>query len=375
MQKRFSSPLKLTVLDRMIVSDIGKTLLAVLSVLLLIIISHKLVRYLSKAVEGEISGQAIFSLLSLNMVSMSVLLLPASLFLSVLMVLGRMQRDNEMAALAAGGVGLPRILRAVFTLVVPLSFLAAILALQLQPWAVDKSLEVMAYEAKTVDVRGISAGRFSEYSRGDTVFYVEKIDEEGRMNNVFIQNRQEGQLGIVSSEGGYLRDDPKSGGRFIVLQNGYRYQGLPGEREYRITQFEEYAVRVGEATDTVKKTKREAKSSHLLWASEDARDMAELQRRISLPIVLLILAFLAVPLSHVAPRGGVYGNVLVALLIYLIYENLMRVSQSWIASAAIPSWIGLWWVHLLVLLVAGVLMVRALGLSWCRATLGLGRSE
>jgi lipopolysaccharide export system permease protein len=375
MQKRFSSPLRLTVLDRMIVSDIGKTLLAVLSVLLLIIISHKLVRYLAKAVEGEISGQAIFSLLSLNMVSMGVVLLPASLFLSVLMVLGRMHRDNEMAALAAGGVGLPRILRAVFTLVIPLSFLAAILALQLQPWAVDKSLEVMAYEAKTVDVRGISAGHFSEYSRGDIVFYVEKIDEEGKLNNVFIQNRQEGQLGIVSSEGGYLRDDPKSGGRFIVLQNGYRYQGLPGEVEYRITQFEEYAVRVGEATDTVKKTKREAKSSHLLWVSEDARDMAELQRRISLPIVLLILAFLAVPLSHVAPRGGVYGNVLVALLIYLVYENLMRVSQSWIASAAIPSWIGLWWVHLLVLLVAGVLMVRSLGLSWCKTTLGMGRCK
>jgi lipopolysaccharide export system permease protein len=233
----------------------------------------------------------------------------------------------------------------------------------------------MANEAKSVDVRGIAAGRFSESSRGVTVFYVEKIDEEGKMNNVFIQNRQEGQLGIVSSEGGYLRDDPKSGGRFIVLQNGYRYQGLPGEVEYRITQFEEYAVRVGEATDTVKKTKREAKSSHLLWVSEDARDIAELQRRISLPIVLLILAFLAVPLSDVAPRGGVYGNVLVALLIYLVYENLMRVSQSWIASAAIPSWIGLWWVHLLVLLVAGVLMVRSLGLSWCRATLGLGRSE
>jgi lipopolysaccharide export system permease protein len=108
-----------------------------LSVLLLIIISHKLVRYLAKAVDGEISGQAIFSLLSLNMVSMSVVLLPASLFLSVLMVLGRMQRDNEMAALAAGGVGLPRILRAVFTLVIPLSFLAAVLALQLQPWAID----------------------------------------------------------------------------------------------------------------------------------------------------------------------------------------------------------------------------------------------
>ncbi|RLA21884.1 MAG: LPS export ABC transporter permease LptF, partial [Gammaproteobacteria bacterium] len=111
MQKRFSSPIKLTVLDRMIVSDIGKTLLAVLSVLLLIIVSHRLVRFLAKAVEGEISGQAIISLLSLNMISMGVALLPASLFLSVLMVLGRMHRDNEIAALAAGGVGLPRICR------------------------------------------------------------------------------------------------------------------------------------------------------------------------------------------------------------------------------------------------------------------------
>ena len=367
MQKRFSSPIKLTVLDRMIVSDIGKTLLAVLSVLLLIIVSHRLVRFLAKAVEGEISGQAIISLLSLNMISMGVALLPASLFLSVLMVLGRMHRDNEIAALAAGGVGLPRICRSVFILVLPLAILSAVLSLQIQPWAVEKSQEVMTNEAKTVDVRGIAAGRFSEYSRGDIVFYVEKIDEEGKMSNVFIQNRRNSQLGIVSSENGYLRDDPESGGRFIVLQNGSRYQGIPGEAEYRITQFKEYAVRVGESAETVRKTKREGKASGLLWGSQNSRDLAELQRRISLPIVLLILGFLAVPLSHVAPRGGVYGNLLLALLIYLIYENLMRVSQSWVASTAIPGWLGLWWVHLLVLAAAVALMIRSLGLKWCRA--------
>lgn len=364
MQKRFSSPIKLTVLDRMIVSDIGKTLLAVLSVLLLIIVSHKLVRFLAKAVEGEISGQAIISLLSLNVVSMAVVLLPASLFLSVLMVLGRMHRDNEMAALAAGGVGLPQICRSVFVLVLPLALISAILSFQLQPWAAGKAQTIMTHEAKTVDVRGIAAGRFSEYSRGDIVFYVEKIDEAGNMDNVFIQNRQNSQLGIVSSESGYLRDDPESGGRFIVLQDGYRYQGVPGEAEYRITQFEEYAVRIGEAAEGAQKIKREAKPSGALWRSSDSQDLAELQRRVSLPIVLLILGFLAVPLSHVAPRGGVYGNLLVALLIYLIYENLMRISQSWIASAAIPGWLGLWWVHLLVLAVALGLMVRSLGLKW-----------
>lgn len=366
MLKRFSSSIKLTVLDRMIVSDIGKTLLAVLSVLLLIIVSHKLVRFLAKAVEGEISGQAIISLLSLNMVSMCVALLPASLFLSVLMVLGRMHRDNEMAALAAGGIGMPRIFRSVFVLVLPLSMLAAVFSLQLQPWAAEKTQAVFTQEAKTVDVRGIAAGRFSEYSRGDIVFYVEKINEAGEMLNVFVQDRQNNQLGIVSSESGYLRDDLDSGGRFIVLKNGYRYQGRPGEAEYTITKFNEYAVRVGETEAVAEKSKRETKASGVLWRSDDLRDLAELQKRISLPIVLLVLGLLAIPLSHVAPRGGVYGNLLGAILIYLIYENLMRVSQSWVASATISPWLGIWWVHLLVLTVGLGLMVRALGLDWCR---------
>lgn len=366
MQKHFSSPIKLTVLDRMIVSDIGKTLLSVLSVLLLIIISHKLARILAKAVEGEVSGQAILSLLSLNAVGMSVVLLPASLFLSVLMVLGRMHRDNEMAALAAGGVGLPQVIRSVFILIAPLALLSMFLSLQIQPWAAGKVQEIFKQEAKSVDVRGISAGRFSEYSRGDIVFYVEEIDEEGRMSNVFIQNRQNSQLGIVSSDSGYIRDDPNSGGRFIVLEDGYRYQGVPGEAEYRITQFEEYAVRVGESSEGTKKVKRKAKPSEVLWDSSDSGDLAELQRRISLPIVLLILGFLAVPLSHVAPRGGVYGNLLIALLIYLIYENLMRVSQSWVSGMVIPGWIGLWWCHILFLTVAVILMVRSLGFNWCK---------
>lgn len=360
---------RLTVIDRMIVSDIGKTLLAVLSVLLLIIVSHKLVRYLAKAVEGEISGQAIFSLLSLSVVSMSVALLPAALFIAVLMTLGRMHRDNEMSALAAGGVGILQICRSVFILVVPLALAASLLSMQLQPWSVEKSEQVLAREAQTVDVRGISAGRFNEYSRGDIVFYVESIDDEGKMRDLFVQNRQDSQLGIVTSSRGYLRDDIESGGRFIVMQDGFRYQGIPGEAEYTITEFEEYAVRVGEAQSAKRGIKTEGLPSSQLLGSGDPEQVAELQRRLSLPIVLLILAFLAIPLSHIAPRGGVYGNLLVALLIYLVYENLMRVSQSWIVNGVVSSWIGIWWVHLLALFLAAFLLIRALGFDWCRECL------
>jgi lipopolysaccharide export system permease protein len=289
--------------------------------------------------------------------------LPVTLFMAVLMVLGRMYRDQEMAAVSSAGGGSGTIYRAVFLLVFPLSILAVGLSLYVAPWAEAKGDNLLYQDEDSADLRGIAAGKFSEYSQGDLVFYVEKISKDKKMHKVFVQDRRHKNVGIINAETARLQDFPA--GRFIVFEQGERIQGQPGTLNYVIEQFVEYAVRI-EDKKTVRydKANRPAVANDLLWASREAPDIAELQRRFSIPLGMLLLSFVAVPLAQISPRGGVYGNMLMGFLIYFSYGNLIRISQSWVIKETIPAWLGGFGVNFLLLLIGGFLLARLYGWRW-----------
>ena len=219
----------------------------------------------------------------------------------------------------------------------------------------------MQQDQESSDLRGISAGKFSEYSQGDLVFYVEKITADKKMHKVFVQNRQHGNVSIINAEAARMKDLPD--GRYIFFENGERVQGQPGTLNYVIEQFVEYAVRI-EAKVSAATFNRQALPVDLLWGSDVKNYIAELQRRLTVPLGVLLLSFIAVPLAQIAPRGGVYGNMLVGFLIYFTYGNLIRVSQSWVMSGTIPPWLGGSGVNVLLLLIGGFLVARLYGWQW-----------
>ena len=189
------------------------------------------------------------------------------------------------------------------------------------------------------------------------------------MLNVFIQNRQHGKLGITASKSGEIKIDEKTGDRFIILNDGNRYEGVPGQADYKVTKFIEYGVVAAEKSDMkVAFDTKELASGDLMKLSSP-RAVSELQKRLSIPIALITFALLAVPISRVSPRAGMYGNLLTTLLIYIVYENLMSLSHSWIVKGQISSWVGVWWVHLFVLIVALVMLVRMLGVKYVKSML------
>jgi len=352
-----------TVLDKMIAQDLLKTVLAVLTVIVVIIVSRQFIRILGKAIEGQVSTETLLTILGLKMIIASIEFLPVALFMTVLMVLGRMYRDQEMAAISSAGGGAGTIYRAVFLLVFPLSLAAAGLSLYVAPWAEAKAEALLHQDEETADVRGVAAGKFSEYSQGDLVFYVEKISADKQMHKVFVQDRQHENVGIINAETARFQDYPA--GRFIVFEQGERVQGQPGTLNYVIEQFTEYAVRIEDKRAvTYNKPNRQAIAIDMLWASREAPDIAELQRRLSIPSGILLLSFVAVPLAQISPRGGVYGNMLVGFLIYFSYGNLIRVSQSWVIKETIPSWLGGFGVNFLLLLIGGFLLARLYGWQW-----------
>ena len=349
-----------SVLDKMIMKDLLKTIVAALSVIVVIIVSRKFIRVLAKAIEGNISNETVLNILGLNTIIAISSFLPAAVFMAVLMVLGRMYRDQEMAAVASAGGGVAVIYRAVFLLIIPLVVVAAVLSMTATPWAEAKIETLIHEDQKAADIRGIAAGRFSEYSRGELVFYTENIDADKRMYNVFVQTRNNGKLGIVNAKYGRMKNLP--GGMYLVLEQGERIQGVPGQLDFVIEKYEEYAVLI-EKKSTALQLNRYAMPSDKLWASDKLLDIAEIQNRLSIPLAVVFLSFLAVPLAKLSPRGGVYGSLMVAFAIYFVYGNLKRVNYSWVVNQNIPSSVGYYWVYLVLLLIGIILLIRLYGIK------------
>jgi lipopolysaccharide export system permease protein len=350
-----------TILDKMIVQDLIKTLLSVLTVIVVIIVSRQFIRILDGAIAGQVSDETLLDILGLKTIVAAVEFLPVALFMSVLMVMGRMYRDHEMAAVASAGGGALTLYRAVFLLVVPLSVLATGLSLYVSPWAESRADKLIEHDEESADLRGIAAGKFSEYSHGDLVFYVEDITADNKMHKVFLENRRQGNVSIINAESAHFEELP--GGRYIFFENGEQVKGLPGNLNYVIEKFAEYAVRI-ETKVAAYKFKRNSLSVDLLWGSHVKILIAELQRRFSIPLAVLLLSFIAVPLAQISPRGGVYGNMIVGFLIYFSYGNLVRISQGWVMNDTLPAWLGGIGVNFLLLVVGGFLLARLYGWQW-----------
>ena len=350
-----------TILDKMIVQDLLKTLLSVLTVIVVIIVSRKFIRILDDAIAGQVSNETLLSILGLKTVVASVEFLPVAVFMAVLMVLGRMYRDQEMAAISSAGGGAGALYRAVFLLVFPLSVFAVGLSLYVAPWAEARVDKLMQQGEESADLRGIAAGKFSEYSQGDLVFYVETITADKKMHKVFVQNRQHGNVAIINAEAARFKDLPD--GRYIIFEHGEQVKGQPGALNYVIEQFAEYAVRI-ETKASVATLNKQALAVDVLWGSNETLAIAELQRRFSIPLGTLLLSFIAVPLAQISPRGGVYGNMLVGFLIYFSYGNLVRVSQGWVMSGAITPWLGGLGVNIMLLFIGSILLARLYGWQW-----------
>ena len=354
----------ITVLDKMVAQDLLKTFLAGLSVLVVIIVSRQFVRILDQAISGQVSNETLLSILGLKTIIAISEFLPVALFLAVLMVLGRMYRDHEMEAVSSAGGGSGVIYRAVFLLVFPVSLLAASMSLFAAPWAEARILKLVIHDEETSETRGIAAGKFSEYSQGDLVFYVETISADKKMHKVFVQSLEHDNtnVSVINAEAARIEDS--ADGRYIIFEQGERIKGLPGNLDYVIEQFAEYAVRLDTKTAAPRPVNMTAVPSEILLQHKTKAYIAEFQRRLSIPMGVLLLSFIAVPLAQISPRGGVYGNMVVGFLIYFSYGNLTRISQGWVTNGTIPTWFGGIGVDVLLFVIGSLLLARLYSWQW-----------
>lgn len=337
-------------------------------VLLGIMLTTQLVKLLGQAASGAITSVGVLALLGLTVINYLPVLLSLTLFIAVLMTLTRSYRDSEMVVWFSSGLGLMRWMRPVLMFAAPLVFTIALLSLVLSPWAVNKAEEFKQLMNMRDNVSAITPGVFRESSRGDRVYFVEEVEgEQNYVANVFVSSTQHQKLGIMVARRGY-QETLDNGDRFLVLMNGRRYEGEAGTAEYKIYEFDRYAMRietgVGEARPPTTKTM----GTLDLMRNRNAANLAEFSWRIGLPLSALILSALAIPLSFVNPRAGRSMNLVLALLLYMTYSNLLSIAQAYIAQSKIGLAAGLWGVHGLMLVILLVLFYRRLvvGSLWRR---------
>lgn len=336
----------LSLIDRYLMKEVVLTFSATLLVLLAIALSNRLAEYLSKAASGLLAKDVVFLLLGLQLIRFLVMLMPPAFLLGVMLALGRMYRDNEMTALTACGFGPGAAYRPLFLLAVPIATILAGLSLYVVPQAMELHYDLQTRARQSIELYLFNPGTFQEVAGGEHVIYVGSLSADRReLRKVFIQSRDREGVAITTGERGYLQIDPISNARYMILTDGHRYEGSLDQGNYQSVEFERLGVRVDPAPSEQAWMRREAIPTSQLWNSASPLHRAELHKRISGPLSLLLLTFLAPLLARTHPREGRYARVVAAILIYTIYINLLGMGEAWLKRETLWAGLGLWWVH------------------------------
>lgn len=360
-----SKRLRRGLFHRALVNEFAGNGLLIFATLLGIVVITQLIRFLTEAVSGKLAVDGVLALLGFSALNYLPVLLSISLFISILLTLSRCYKDSEMVVWFSAGIGLTRWIRPVLWYAIPVVMVVALMSLVLSPWALRKSNEYRQKLDSRDEVSTITPGAFHESPQMDRVYFVETADvKTGVIGRVFVRSMQNGELGtMVASRG--MQETMPNGDRFLVLLNGTRYEGTPGQRDYRIVDFKRYALRID--TVAAKQGLPDVRTlpTPELWRHPTTWNLSELEWRLGLPIGAAVLSLMAIALSYVNPRAGRSFNLVLALVLYMIYNNMISVTNAWVGQGKMSPGMGLWGLHALMMLIAALLFYKRMNLfSW-----------
>ncbi len=352
------------IITRYLLKEIFSTFLGVMLVLTLIAFSIQLVGSLGNVSAGVIQPGTLMLVLGLNMFSLTTYILPLALYLSILLALSRLYRDSEMTAIAACGIGPFHVMRTVLILAVIFTLIQGVFTVLLAPWAESHYSQLTEKSNRSSHIEGVMPGRFNELSGAQGVIYAQEIDKKGELKNIFLQMQQKPESGkdgasqfTIVAKYAYKIRDKKTGEQFLILEEGSRYEGVPGDPNFAILDFKKHGIRLQQQPVVIHNRRYRAIPSQELFDSKRPDYQLELRWRISAALFCLGLAMLAVPLSRTSQRQGRYGKLALAMLFYILFSNLLNVVRAWIQNGKIPLELGFWWVHaLLIILALGLLL-------------------
>ena len=332
------------ILDRYLFREALSHFAGALAVLMVLLATNQCVRILSAAASQQLPREAVLGMIGLTCLQYLPVIMPAAFFFGLLLALGRLYRDTELPASMACGYGASSQLKPVLFLAVPAAALACWMTLDLAPGA-RRAVDELEREAASLgDLRRLEPGSFVPLG-GQGVVYAEGAGNAGSLQRVFAQRQVEGRMQAIMAERMALKETADPLLRMVTFYDGVLYDGWPGEAGMRIVRFAEYGIPAALPAAAAGASGMDAAPSADLWRAGDAASMLEIQRRLSSPIVLLILAVMAVPLGRRLPRQSRFASLPWALLVYVVYTNLITAALSWAGQGITPAWLGIWWVY------------------------------
>jgi lipopolysaccharide export system permease protein len=332
---------------------------ATLVVILTIVLTMFLIRTVGQAASGAVAPQDVVLLLGYVALGHLPTMLALSLFVAIVVTLGRMYRDSEMAIWFASGVGLSRFVRPVLRTGWPVLVVVALLLLFVWPWGNRSSQELRDRYQQRSDLSRVAPGVFQTSSDGRRVFFVERESADGvNARNVFILANQDRGESVTSAKSG--RIESQGDNRFLVLDLGQRNDTDVRSGERTLSSFESYRVLASEhAVRSAESRPPKAARTVDLIRDPSARNQAELAWRFGMLLGACNLLLLGIGLSAANPRRASNWSLLFALLAFVVYYNLINLSQAWVASGRLSMGVALAAVH-------GSVFALALALLWWR---------
>lgn len=346
------------IIFKYLAKQVLQVLLAVSSVVLLILMSGRFVSYLAQAAGGTLKADFILAIMGYRMPEFLVMIIPLGLFLGIILAYGRLYVENEMSVLSACGLSQNQLLGLTLVPAALVMLVVGLLSLYIAPMGIQKVETIFATQDALTEFDTMVPGRFQSIDGGHRVTYSESLsDDRLKMENVFIALLNQGgdsQPGVtlVLADHARLTRREQGKSRYLVLNRGYRYDLDPGQPGVRIVQYGDYGVQMPDNRVQSEITREQALPTLALLTENTPRRMAELQWRISLPLLVPIIVLLGVPLAQVRPRQGRFVRMLPAILLYLLYIMLLISSRGAIADGRLPAALGMWWIHLVFLTIA-----------------------
>jgi lipopolysaccharide export system permease protein len=340
--------------------EILKTSIATMLVLYIILMSNALGRVLADIADGDTPYQALWPVMLSQSVNILSLLLPIGVFLGIIFTLGRMYQDHEIVVMSAFGIGYRDFYKPVAMVFVPMFLLCGYTSLSLNAQMQGNALSIIDQEQNLHEFTQVKPGRFNQGEGNNGVFFMDSLSADRlELQEIIIGESNQNLSILETAESGRQKIDELSGDLFLVIGPGQRIEGMAGQKDFRIIDYEQHGIllkkkvkEIDPHIHSVEKTIAE------LWSSTLISDRVELQWRIAIPFVLVVLAILAVPLAYISPRQGRYGKVGYALLVYIVYLNLIVLTRAQLEAGTLPMSINFWWVHLLFVVFAGMLLFR-----------------
>jgi lipopolysaccharide export system permease protein len=331
--------------------ELSRYFWATLVVLTTIVITVWLIRAFGEASVGKFNPKDVGLVLGYTTLSNLHSLLTLSLYIAVVSSVSRMYADSEMVIWQGSGMSILNLFRPALRFAWPWLIAITLLSLTAWPWANGQIREMQERYEKRGDLDRIKPGQFQESADGKRVFFIDNSslsDKNG--NRIFIVSNEQGKQSIVTALTGLLETREQE--RYLVLKNGQRIDIAPEKNEFKVIEFESHASRISAVPVALLESEAQSMQPLELLANPGNVNLGELGWRIGMSIAAVNLLILAIGIPFINPRSGRSGSLIVTIISFFTYYNMVNMSRNWIGAGHISLPAMLLALHLPVFLAA-----------------------